>query len=97
MMILNGINIYPAEIERVLESFPQVMEAACIPLKSPTHGEIPVAAVILNAGHDITAAELLSLARRALGVRAPRAITLVTEFPRSSQGKVAKRQLAELF
>jgi len=97
MMILNSINIYPAEIERVLESFPQVMEAACIPLKSPTHGEIPVAVVILNEGQDTTAAELLSLARRALGVRAPRAINIVTEFPRNSQGKVVKRQLTEMF
>ena len=97
MMILNGINIFPAEIERVLENFPQVMEAACIALRSPTHGEIPVAAVVLNAAHEITSTELLSLARRALGVRAPRAIHIVADFPRSSQGKIVKRELAGLF
>lgn len=97
IMILNGIPIYPAEIERVLESFPQVMEAACIPLKSPTRGDIPVAAVVLKAAQDTTAAELLKLARCALGLRAPRAINIVTEFPRSSQGKIVKRQLAEMF
>lgn len=97
MMILNGINIFPAEIERLLESFPQVMEAACVALRSSTHGEIPVAAVVLNAEYEITSAELISLARRALGVRAPRAIHIMDDFPRSSQGKVIKRQLAELF
>lgn len=97
LMVLNGITVYPTEIERVLESFPQVMEAACIPMKSPTHGEIPVAVVILSAGQNTTAAALLKLARRALGVRAPCAIHIVTEFPKSSQGKVVKRILAELF
>jgi acyl-coenzyme A synthetase/AMP-(fatty) acid ligase len=97
LMVLNGITVYPADIERVLESFPQVMEATCIPMKSPTDGGIPVAVVILHAGQDTTAAVLLKLARHALGVRAPCAIHIVTEFPRSSQGKVVKRVLAELF
>ena len=85
------------------ESFPQVMEAACIPVKSPAHGDmlvvvvVAVVAVILHAAKDTTAAERLSLARRALGARAPRIINTVTEFATSSQGKVVKRQRAEMF
>ncbi len=97
LMILNGINIFPAEVERMLENLPEVMEAACFPLKSSTHGEIPVAAVILRNSGAMTSAELLSHARQALGVRAPRAIAVVAEFPRNTQGKVVKRQLADQF
>ena len=41
MMILNGINIFPAEIEQVLESHPAVAAAAALPLESPAHGHIP--------------------------------------------------------
>jgi long-chain acyl-CoA synthetase len=97
LMILNGINIFPAEVERMLENLPEVVEAACFPLKSSTHGEIPVAAVILKHSGAMTSVELLSHARQALGVRAPRAIVVVAEFPRNTQGKVVKRQLADHF
>ena len=97
MMILNGTSIFPAEIERMLESCPQVMQAACFPLMSPVHGASPVAAVVLRSGEEITAADLLSLARHALGVSAPRAIKILNEFPRNSHGKVDKRQLPEMF
>jgi acyl-coenzyme A synthetase/AMP-(fatty) acid ligase len=45
----------------------------------------------------MTPAELLSHARQALGVRAPRSIVVVAEFPRNTQGKVVKRQLADQF
>ena len=97
MMILTGITIFAADIERMLESCSQVMEAACFPMKSPVHGEIPVAAVLLYSEEEITAADLLSLARRALGTSAPRAIFILNEFPRNSKGKVVKRQLAKMF
>ena len=58
MMIMNGINIFPLEIERVLEAHPAVEVAAAFPLASTVHGQIPVAAVELRGGHACSAAEL---------------------------------------
>jgi acyl-CoA synthetase (AMP-forming)/AMP-acid ligase II len=67
MMIMNGINIYPVEIERILERHPAVETAAAFPLPSGVHGQIPVAAVELRAGMRCAGGELVAFARDALG------------------------------
>jgi acyl-coenzyme A synthetase/AMP-(fatty) acid ligase len=97
MMIMNGINIFPAEIERVLESHPAVGAAAALPLASTMHGQIPVAAVELREGHACTSAELVAFARAALGVRTPRWIEILPALPRNALGKVVRRELAGRF
>jgi acyl-coenzyme A synthetase/AMP-(fatty) acid ligase len=97
MMIMNGINIFPLEIERVLEAHPAVEVAAAFPLASPIHGQIPVAAVELRGDRACSTAELLAHARDTLGVRAPRRVEIVARLPRNAQGKVMKRTLAERF
>jgi len=97
MIILNGLNIFPAEIERVLESHPDVDCVAALGLPSQVHGQIPVAAVILKAWVSATAVELRGFVRASLGLRAPRRIIVLDSFPRNSQGKVLKRELLKLF
>jgi acyl-CoA synthetase (AMP-forming)/AMP-acid ligase II len=97
MIILNGLNIFPAEIERVLESHPDVDCVAALGLPSQVHGQIPVAAVILRAGVSATTVELRGFVRASLGLRAPRRIIVLDSFPRNSQGKVLKRELLKLF
>lgn len=94
MMSLGGFNIFPAEIERVLDEHPAVRESAAFPLRSPVFGEIPVAAVELRNAGGAAAAELLAYARERLGVRAPRRIEVVDAMPRNAAGKVLKRELA---
>jgi acyl-coenzyme A synthetase/AMP-(fatty) acid ligase len=47
MINLNGINIFPAEIERVLEQHPDIVAAAIVSLESSVHGQVPIAAVEL--------------------------------------------------
>jgi acyl-CoA synthetase (AMP-forming)/AMP-acid ligase II len=94
MMSLGGFNVFPAEIERVLDEHPAVKASAAFPLRSPSFGEIPVAAVELRAGGGVGAAELLAYARERLGVRAPRRITVVDAMPRNSAGKVLKGDLS---
>jgi len=94
MMSLNGINIFPAEIERVLEEHPAVKHAAAFPIASAIHGDIPAAAVEVVEGADIGLRELERYARSRLGARAPRRIVVVAELPRNANGKVLKRELA---
>jgi acyl-coenzyme A synthetase/AMP-(fatty) acid ligase len=95
MMIMNGINIFPVEIERILESHPAVEAAAAFPVGSPVHGQIPVAAVELRPGRACAPAELVAYARDLLGVRAPRRVDVLATLPRNPQGKILKRALAE--
>lgn len=97
MIILNGLNIFPGEIERVLERHSAVLTAAALPLSSPVHGQIPVAAVELKPGHMTTAQELQSFARQHLALRAPRRILILDGLPRNSQHKVLKHLIAAAF
>lgn len=94
MMILNGVNIFPAEIERVLEAHPAVESAAAFPIASQAHGEIPAAAVELRPGHDCGPGEIAAWARARLGLRAPRRVEIVAAMPRNAQGKILRREIA---
>jgi acyl-coenzyme A synthetase/AMP-(fatty) acid ligase len=97
MMILNGINVFPAEIERVLERHPAVLTSAALPLPSHLHGQIPVAAVELRPGAVVSSMELLDYAREQLALRAPRRIIVLKVLPRNEQGKILRRELASMF
>lgn len=97
MMIMNSVNIFPAEIERVLEAHPSVGAAAAFPIASPAHGQIPAAAVELREGRGVDAAELVAYARGQLGMRAPRRIEILAVLPRNAQGKVMRREIARRF
>lgn len=92
MMILNSINIFPAEIEKVAEHFPGVIECAAFPMRSPVHGDIPMLAVVGADGCDLRA--LMSYCRERLGIRAPRKVIGLPEIPRNAQGKVVRRELS---
>ena len=97
MMIMNSIDIFPAEIERTLEAHPAVEAAAAFPIPSEVHGQIPAAAVELREGCACTASELVGYARGALGVRAPRRIEILASLPRNAQGKIVRREIAGMF
>ena len=96
MMNLSGIKIFPAEIERVLESDASVKAAAAFAVPSAVYGDLPYAAVELHdaAARDVSA--LMARARARLGTRAPRKIIVVDALPRNSTGKVLRRALAAL-
>lgn len=95
MMIMNGINIYPAEIERTLAQHPVVREAIALALRSRKHQDIPVCAVSLAGPTAVTGEELRAFAVGRLGVQAPRAVVILERFPRDDQGKVMRPQLLQ--
>lgn len=97
MMITNGVNIYPAEIERVLEEHPSVREVVVFPLSHPVAQDIAVAAIVMNADKETTQAELENYARERLGARAPRIIGILNVIPRSEQGKPQRAELRAMF
>lgn len=96
MMILNGINIFPAEIEETLERHDAVRAAAAAAIRSNVHGDIPVALVELREGRGISTAELLEYVRQHLALRAPRRIAIVDEIPRNPQGKILRQQVIDI-
>jgi long-chain acyl-CoA synthetase len=96
MMILNGFNIYPAEIERAFERHPEVVAAAAFPIRSRSHGEIPAVAIELAKGSKMTEQALMRYSRDRLGIRCPRKVFIVDRMPRNALGKILTRTIAAM-
>ncbi len=95
LIILDGINIYPAEIENVLLRHPAVAEAAAFPIRSVARGDIPIAAVVTKS--QVSEGELLSHCRSWIGLHAPHGLMIVPKLPRNAVGKILKNELVRLF
>ena len=90
MIISGGYNVYPREIEELLEGHSGVSEVAVVGLPDEEYGERVVAAVVRES-QDLTDAELINLCRQDLaGYKRPREIVFVEELPRNALGKVQK-------
>lgn len=96
MVITGGANVYPAEVEAVLETHPGVGEVAVVGLPDEEYGEI-VTAVVVTTG-AVTGDELLAFcAEHLVRYKCPRRIELVDELPRDPMGKLGKRELRARF
>ena len=99
MIISGGVNIYPAEIESVLVTHPQVHEAAVFGVPNDEFGEEVKAVVELVPGNiesDALAQELIALCRTHLaGYKTPRSVEFRGALPRTETGKLQKRLLRD--
>lgn len=96
LMIMNGVNIYPAEIETVICGHPAVCDAAAMPVRSDRHQDIPVCAVQIAAGMVVSERELGEYCVERLGFRAPKRIVRVERIPRTEQGKLIRAELGQM-
>ena len=97
MLLVNGINVYPREIEEVLYQFAGVKEAAVIGVPDPRKGEQPVAYVTANDGVTLDEKALLQFLRGQLAdYKLPRRIVMLPALPRNATGKILKTSLREL-
>ena len=93
MMIVNGINLYPGEIESVLLSHPAVREAAVVALRTPSSQDVPFAAVTQAPEAAVPDQQLLAYAAERLGGRRPAAVITMEAIPRTELGKVMRPEL----
>jgi acyl-CoA synthetase (AMP-forming)/AMP-acid ligase II len=92
MIIRGGINIYPAEVEAVLQSHPAVADSAVVGWPSREFNEEVAAFVILREA--VSAGELRELCRAQLApYKVPKEVFVVRDFPRNALGKVIKADL----
>ncbi len=97
MIISGGENIYPAELEGVLATHPEVVEAAVIGVPSEKWGESPLA-IVVRKGNALTEAAVLNYCQgKMAGYKLPRQAAFVDEIPRNPSGKILKRVLREQF
>ena len=91
MVISGGVNIYPAECERILADHPAVTDVALFGIPDDEMGERLVGLVSLEDA-TTTPDELVEFCRRSIaGYKVPRHLVVVPEVPRSPMGKVDKR------
>ncbi len=97
MIISGGENIYPAEIENVILSHPQVRDVAVIGQASAKWGESPLAVVVKGDPALSEDAVIQHCQGRLARYKQPRAVRFVDEIPRNPAGKILKRLLRERF
>jgi malonyl-CoA/methylmalonyl-CoA synthetase len=95
-MIVNGINIYPIEIEQTLKKILGVLDVVVMPIKHYIYQDIPIAVVSIDPRSNLTSNKLREIAVSTLGFRAPRKVVVVNEIPRNMNGKVQANELSQL-
>lgn len=97
MIVSGGENIYPAEIEHVLQAHPDVAEIVVIGVPHPKWGETPQACVVPAPGATIDEAALIAFARQHLArYKCPTSVRVLEALPRNASGKVVKQELRVL-
>jgi long-chain acyl-CoA synthetase len=98
MIISGGFNIYPREVELVIERHPGVQEVAVIGVPDTIWGEAIKAVVVPRAGTTLTAEEIIALCTQHIAsYKKPRSVDIVADLPKNFQGKILKRELRERY
>ena len=94
LIISGGYNIFPREIEDVLNSHPHVFESAVIGVDDPAMGEIPKAFVVAAPGSRMEIEGLEAFCRKNLAkYKVPKIFSIMDELPKNTTGKILKKEL----
>jgi malonyl-CoA/methylmalonyl-CoA synthetase len=94
LIISGGFNVYPREVEIVLESHPAVEEVAVAGIPSEAWGEEVTAFVVPSKTHPLVEDELIAFARERLATyKCPRRVVVVESLPRNAMGKIERSRL----
>ena len=97
LVLVSGFNVYPAEVERVLDAHPAVLESAVIGVPDARTGQAVRAVVVLADGADATLEELQAHAAGSLArYKVPTSVHFLPALPHSLTGKVSRARLREL-
>ncbi|MFQ3168388.1 MAG: long-chain acyl-CoA synthetase [Limisphaerales bacterium] len=97
MLLVNGINVYPRELEEVIYQFDGIKEAAVVGVNDPRKGDMVVACVAANEGAAIDDSALLGFLKAKLAAyKLPRKVLQMAALPRNATGKILKTKLREI-
>ena len=98
LIISGGYNVYPKEIESVIDEMPGVLESAVIGITHPDFGEAVTAVVVPRDGALLSEAAIIeSLKQKIANFKVPKRVHVADELPRNTMGKVQKNLLRERF
>lgn len=101
LVITGGLNVYPKEIEEMIDGMPGVLESAVVGLPDPDFGEAVTAVVVRRenaAGSDVTEDGIIAALKGELaGFKVPKQVFFASDLPRNAMGKVQKNVLRQQF
>jgi malonyl-CoA/methylmalonyl-CoA synthetase len=98
LIISGGYNVYPKEIELVIDAIPGVVESAVVGVPNPDLGEAVTAVVVKQPGATLTEAAIVDSVRDQIaGFKVPKRVYFVDDLPRNAMGKIQKAVLREKF
>jgi malonyl-CoA/methylmalonyl-CoA synthetase len=96
LIISGGLNVYPKEIESVIDDLPGVVESAVIGLPHPDFGEAVSAVVVAEPGAEVDEEAVIAAVRsRLASFKVPKRVWLASSLPRNAMGKVQKKALRD--
>ena len=96
MIISGGLNVYPREIEQVLDALPGVAESAVVGVPHPDFGEGVIAVIVPQSGQSTTEERVIASIREKLAdFKTPKRVFFAEQLPRNTMGKVIKNELRE--
>jgi O-succinylbenzoic acid--CoA ligase len=96
LIISGGENVYPAEVEAVIQSHPAIAEAGVFGVDDAQWGQAPAAVVVLRPGRSIELHELVSFCSERLArFKVPSRLAFARQLPRTASGKLLRRELRE--
>ena len=98
LIITGGYNVYPKEIEALIDELPGVLESAVIGVPHPDFGEAVVAVIVPRAGVTLVEQEIIQALKNSVAnFKVPKQVHFVDELPRNAMGKVQKNRLRDQF
>jgi acyl-CoA synthetase (AMP-forming)/AMP-acid ligase II len=98
MIVSGALNVYPSEVERILQEHPAIFEVAVIGVPSEKWGEEVKAIVVLKEGANVEAKDIIQFCEGKLaGFKKPKTVEFVEKLPRNLTGKILKKDLRERF
>ena len=98
LIISGGYNVYPKEIELIIDEMPEVEESAVIGLAHKDFGESVCAVVVLRKKQTISEEEIINrLKTQIANFKVPKEVFFISELPRNAMGKVQKQVLREKY
>jgi malonyl-CoA/methylmalonyl-CoA synthetase len=98
LIITGGFNVYPKEIEDVIDAMPGVLESAVIGLPHKDFGEAVTAIIVPRQGALLNSGEIMAeLKTKLAAFKIPKTIQILSELPRNAMSKVQKKVLRETY
>ena len=96
MIVSGGENLFPSEVEELLNHHPKIHEAAVVGVPDDEFGQVLAAFVVKQPRARLSAEQVRAYVREHLArFKVPKTVTFVDELPRNASGKILKRQLVE--